>query len=305
MRIVICGTGAVGGYYGGKLAQAGHETFFIVRENHLEEFRHNGLTVKSFDGDFNLHPPGGATSESFGVADVVIVAVKAHQLADALPLFSPSVGPDTKIVSLMNGIDSEEIIAARYGADAVIGGIAFIGATNDGPGRVTHTSYGRAAVGPWTDASADAARALKEAFDEAGVKCKLSKDIRFDLWTKLLWNVGFNAVCALADAPTSKTTAYEPTRKISRAAMAELVDAANAKGIALTMEMVDTNIETTASGGEVYPSMLQDMRAGRVMEIDLFNGRVAVLGKELGIPTPVNDTLSGLISLINSSANNK
>ncbi|MBF0170945.1 MAG: 2-dehydropantoate 2-reductase [Nitrospinae bacterium] len=301
MRIVVCGAGAVGGYYGGKLALAGHETFFIVREKSLEHFHRNGLTVMSFDGDFTIMPPVGATSEGFGVADLVIVAVKAPHLDDALPLFSSSMGPKTKIVSLMNGIDSEEIIAARYGADAVIGGIAFIGATNDGPGLVTHNSYGRAAVGPWTPASADAARILKEAFDAAGVKCKLSSDIRFDLWTKLLWNVGFNAVCALADAPTSQTTGYGPTRELSRVAMRELVAVAQAMGIMLTEEMVEKNIETTSTGGEVYPSMLQDMRAGRLMEVDLFNGRVSSLGKELGIPTPVNDTLAALTGIRNQS----
>jgi 2-dehydropantoate 2-reductase len=299
MRIVIAGSGAVGGYYGGKLAHAGHEVFFIARGAHLAAIRERGLTIRSIDGDFTVHPAAGETSADFGVADLVIVAVKTYDTASALELFAPSVGPETRVVSLQNGVDSEATLARRFGADAVVGGIAFIGAALEEPGVVNHISFGRAMVGPWTEASVAAATRIKEAFEEAGVRCKVSDNIVNDLWGKMLWNVGFNAVCALADLPTTKTTAYPPTLELSRAAMTEMVRVAEAKGIALTDEMVEKNLTLTATGGAVYPSTLQDLRAGRRLEVDIFNGRVSALGRELGIPTPANDALSALTGIRN------
>ncbi len=299
MKIVIAGAGGVGAYYGATLTRAGHDTFFIARGEHLAACRKSGLQVKSINGDFDVTPRFGENSDQFGKADLVIVCFKSYDTTTTFDLYRKSVGPDTMIISLQNGIDNEPTLAEEFGPDNIMGGIAFIGSRVERPGMVLHTAFGHITIGQWPKGKSERANTLGEVFNSAGVKCRVSADIKRDLYKKMIWNVGFNALCAILDCPAKETVDSDHTRWIVRNAMTEWVSVARENGVDLENDLVDQNINVTLKGGEVIPSMLHDKRRGRKMEIETFNGKVVELGKSLKVDTPVNRTLTSLIRFHN------
>lgn len=300
MKVVIVGSGGVGGYYGSMLARAGHDTFFIARGRHLEKIRESGLHVKSCDGDFSVRAEAGPDSSGFGEADLVVICVKSYDTFATLDLYSPSVGPNTSILSLQNGIDNELILAERFGREKILGGVAFIGSRVEAPGVILHTAFGHITIGGLEGDASPRAERMAQAFNEAGVKCRLSDDITLELWRKMVWNVGFNALCAILDTSAKNAAAFEDTGNTVHAAMTEWIDVAQASGVPLDHSLAARNIEVTLKGGEVIPSLLHDKRRGRKMEIDTFNGKVSELGKKMGVPTPVNDMLAAIVRFYNS-----
>ncbi|MBI5815929.1 MAG: 2-dehydropantoate 2-reductase [Nitrospinae bacterium] len=299
MRIVVAGTGGVGAYYGAVLAKAGHEVFFIARGAQLDAISKNGVEVKSINGDFHIAASSGETSAPFGVADLILVCFKAYDTAGTLELYAPSVGPETAIISLQNGVDNEEIIAARFGWEKVLGGLSFIGSRVDRPGEVIHTAASNVIIGEMDGTMTDRVNKIGEAFNAAGVKCKVSAEVKKEMFGKMIWNVGFNALCAVLECPSRAAIEFDETKNIVRAAMLEWTAVARAMGVALTDDMADKHIERTFKAGEIIPSMLQDRRRGKRMEIETFNAKVAQLGEKHGMPTPVNSTLSGIIKFWN------
>jgi len=186
MKILIVGAGGVGGYYGAMLANGGHVLFFIARGVHLDAIRKNGLTVKSYNGDFTVHPKCGETAKPFGIADLVIVAVKAYDTASTLGIYRSNVGSDTAILSMQNGIDNETVIAEEYGEERVLGGIAFIGSRVESRGVILHTAFGHIAIGELCGGLSERTKKLGQMFNEAQVKCKVSDDIKRDLYGKMV-----------------------------------------------------------------------------------------------------------------------
>ena len=303
MKIIIAGAGAVGGYYGGVLAHAGHDVFFIARGAQLTALRERGLSVKSINEDFTLPSPKcGENADPFGPADLILVCFKTYDTVKTLDLYKAGAGPDTAIISLQNGVDNEDIIADRYGVDRVLGGVSFIGSRVESPGVILHTAASNIAIGELDGGVSDRARKLGEVFEKAGVKCKVSGDIKRDMWGKTIWNIGFNAVCAILECSAQEAIRFEETKSLVRGAMLEWIAVAKAVGVDLTPEMADKHIERTFTAGEIIPSMLQDKRAGRRMEIDTFNGKCAELGEKFGIGTPVNKTLAAMVRFWNSKS---
>lgn len=302
MKIIIAGAGAVGGYYGGVLANAGHDVFFIARGAQLAALRERGLAVKSINGDFALPSPKcGENADSFGPADLTLVCFKSYDTAKTLDLYKAGVGPDTLIVSLQNGVDNEDVIAGRYGADKVLGGVSFIGSRVESPGVILHTAASAIAIGELGGGVTDRVKKIGEVFEKAGVKCKVSGDIKRDMWGKTIWNIGFNALCAILECSAQEAIRFDETRSAVRSAMLEWIAVAQAVGVDLTTDMADKHIERTVTAGEVIPSMLQDKRAGRRMEVDTFNGKAVELGLRLGVGTPVNTLLTAIIRFWNDS----
>ena len=301
MKVLVVGAGGVGGYYGGMLARTGADVFFIARGANLDAISRDGLTVKSFDkGDFNVRAKCGKRADSFGEADVILICVKAYDTSATLDLYRNNVGPETVILSLQNGIDNESIIAEKYGRDRVMGGIAFIGSRVDKPGTILHTAFGHITIGEFSpNAPKGRTEKVAKMFEEAGVRCKISGDIRRDLYGKMIWNVGFNALCAILDCTAKEAVSFGGTRMVVKEAMLEWINVAVADGVDLSPGMADKNIEVTLKGGEVIPSMLHDRRLGRRMEIDTFNGKVTQMGSRLGVDTPVNKTITALASFLN------
>jgi 2-dehydropantoate 2-reductase len=296
MKIIIAGTGAVGGYYGGVLAHAGHDVFFIARGMQLTALRERGLSVKSINCDFTLPSlKCGENADSFGHAGLILVCFKTYDTAKTLDLYKAGVGPDTAIISLQNGVDNEDTIAGRYGADKVLGGVSFIGSRVESPGVILHTAASNIAIGELDGRVSDRAKKLGDVFGKAGVKCKVSSDIKRDMWGKTIWNTGFNAICAILECSAQEAIRFEETRSVVRTAMLEWIAVAKASGVELTPDMADKHIERTFTAGEIIPSMLQDKRAGRRMEIDTFNGKAVELGLKYGVETPVNRTFTAMI----------
>lgn len=301
MKIIIAGAGAVGGYYGGVLAHAGHDVFFIARGTQFTALRERGLSIKSINGDFALPSPKcGENADSFGPADLILVCFKTYDTVKTLDLYKAGVGQDTAIISLQNGVDNEDIIADRYGADKVLGGVSFIGSRVESPGVILHTAASNIAIGELDGGVSDRAKKLGEVFEKAGVKCKVSGDIKRDMWGKTIWNIGFNAICAILECSAQEVIRFEETKSVVRAAMLEWIAVAKAVGVDLTPDMADKHIERTVTAGEIIPSMLQDKRSGRRMEIDTFNGKAVELGLKLGVDTPVNRTLAAIVRFWNA-----
>lgn len=300
MKIIIAGAGAVGGYYGGVLAHTGHDIFFIARGTQLTALRERGLAVKSINGDFALPSPKcGENADSFGHADLILVCFKTYDTAKTLDLYKAGVGPQTAIISLQNGVDNEDIIAGRYGAKKVLGGVTFIGSRVESPGVILHTAASNMIIGELEGGVSERVKTLGDVFEKADIRCKVSGDIKRDMWGKTIWNIGFNAICAILECSAQEAIRFEETRQIVRAAMLEWIAVAQAVGVDLTPDMADKHIERTFTAGEIIPSMLQDKRIGRRMEIDTFNGKAVELGLEYGVETPVNKTLTAMVRFWN------
>ncbi|MDH5476817.1 MAG: 2-dehydropantoate 2-reductase [Nitrospinota bacterium] len=302
MKIVVAGAGAVGGYYGAMLARAGHELFFIARGAHLNAIRKNGLHVQSYKGDFSISAPCGQDSSPFGPADLILVCFKSYQTKSTVELFSSCVGGDTAILSLQNGVDNELVLAKAFGQERVLGAVAFIGARVERPGVILHTGFGSLAVGELFAEPGARAQRLGEMFEMAGIKCRVSANIKKDIYAKMVWNVGFNGICSILDCSAGEALGSPSTRGLVRSAMMEWIAVARGVGVELDEEMVERNIETTAKGGEVVPSMVMDKRNGRIMEIDSIIGKVVELGLATSTPTPVNQFILDILSFHNAKA---
>ena len=298
MKVLIVGAGAVGSYYGAKLAKAKNDVFFIARGESLKAIKKNGITVQSVDGDFVVTPNCDSDGKSFGVADLVVVCVKAFDTSNTFNLYANNLNQNSVILSLQNGVDNEEKISSRFGEEKVVGGVAFIGVRTLSPGVVLHTAFGHITIGELNDQKTERINAIAALFQDAGIACKVSSNIKRVLYSKMLWNIGYNAICAILEASAKEVAQNQETIKTIRAAMKEWTAVARAAGVSLTDDMVEKNIEVTLKGGEVIPSMLHDRKMGRRMEIETINGKAVELGERFGVKTPVNQALVSLISFI-------
>jgi 2-dehydropantoate 2-reductase len=300
MKIIVAGAGGVGGYFGAALSRAGHEVFFIARGAHLDAIGQNGLLVKSAEGDFTVKPPCGPDSSGFGAADLALVCFKAYDTATTTGLYAQSVGPQTAIISLQNGLDNEPALAKAFDPARIVGGVAFIGSRVAAPGMILHTAFGSIAIGELNGLATPRVEALGQMFAAAGIKCRVSSDIIKDKYAKMTWNVGFNGLCAILDCTAGDAVRFNPTRALVRTAMMEWIMVARRSGVSLDYGIVDRNIQVTLAGGEVIPSMLEDKRRGRRMEIESFNGKAERMGMGIGVPTPVNSMIAAAVRFYNS-----
>lgn len=293
MKIAVMAAGAVGGYFGARLAADGHDVFFIARGAHRDAIRRNGLKIESVHGDL-LVPKPNVTDDpnTVGPVDVVLFAVKLWDTETAAALTKPMAGPQTRIITVQNGIDSVGRLAPILGADRVVGGVAYIATTIAAPGVIRHTSqfatlhYGHA------DKRADA---VLDAFTAAGKKAKcdvdISKDINVELWQKFVF------LTALAGATASRRAAIGPIVATGdgRAFFRALMDEARAVGKASGVDVGDAFVEQRMDFvlNKVEPgmkaSMAHDLEKGYRLELDWLNGKVAELGDKYGIDTPASD----------------
>jgi 2-dehydropantoate 2-reductase len=290
MKIAVMGTGGVGGYFGGMLAQAGHDVTFIARGPHLAAIREQGLRVETVHGDFTIQAPATDNPGEVGPVDLVLFCVKTYHTDEAGHAIAPLIGDDTLILSLQNGVDNEEKLAALYGQEHVLGGVCYIAATIAAPGVIRQISGPRSIVFGELDGSiTPRAQRVLQAFTDAGIEATLSEDVQKALWTKFLFICAFSGVASVARAPVGELLAIPETRELLREAMAEVEAVARARGVTLDADIVE-RMMVTAEGfaPESKPSMLVDLERGNRLEIDALNGTVARLGAELGVPTPVH-----------------
>ena len=235
MKIAIFGTGGVGAYFGGRLAQAGEDVTFIARGEHLRAIQINGLKVESLNGDFLVYPVK-ATAEvnEVGPVDLVIVGVKAWQVPDAARSMKPMIGPNTTVLPLQNGVDAVGQLTAELGNDYVIGGLCKIVSFVVGPGHIRHAGFAPSVViGEMDNRQSDRVVAIQSAFTQAGIDMSVAVDIQMALWMKFLFIASFSGVGAIANAPAEILRTDPELRAQMLRAMKEIHSLAHARGIKL------------------------------------------------------------------------
>jgi 2-dehydropantoate 2-reductase len=294
MRIAVMGAGGVGGYFGAKLAQGGHDVAFVARGRHLSAMRERGLTVRSATGDVRLPAPVGTDDPAtLGRADVVLFAVKLWDTEEAAQAVRPLVAGGGVVVPFQNGVGSVERIGAIVGAERVMGGVAQIAATIAEPGVIAHTgTMARLRFGPVQAAQRPAAEALLAACSGAGIDAELVTDIRRALWEKFVFLAAFSGLTSVARQPIGVLRADAELRATLEAAMREAWTVGRAHGIALADDFVSQLLKF-ADGlpAEMKSSMLNDLLAGNRLEAPWLCGAVAGMAAAAGIPAPVNATL--------------
>jgi len=292
MRIVVFGAGAVGGYFGGRLAQAGEEVVFIARGEHLAALRRHGLRVESIKGDFVVRPVQATDDpgEVVGAVDVVLVGVKAWQVAEAAQAMRPLIGPQTFIVPLQNGVEAPDQLAAALGAGHVLRGLCKIICSRVGPGHVRHEGIEPyVAFGELDNRPSERVERLRRAFEGAGVTAEVPPDIGVALWEKFLFIISFGGVGAVTRAPVGVLRGLPETRRMLEEAMAEVLAVAQARGIDLPEETIARTmalIDGLPPGGTA--SMQRDIMAGRPSELESQNGALVRLGREAAMATPLH-----------------
>ncbi len=304
MRILVVGSGALGLYYGGRLAVAGHAVYFLARSENLLALRSAGLRVTSIHGDFSLPHPltvesplAAAQMEPF---DLLLVTLKTYQTTPEIlgPLAS-AISASGTVLTLQNGVESTLPLFHAFGKARVLGGIAFIGAERIAPGKVDHTAAGHIVIGEPDGGVSSRSSGLAELFKGAGIQATASADIRREQWRKLVWNAPFNGMTALTGALAHETLQTPAGRAMVLGAMLEVIAVARALGVELGVDVAEQTLAITEQSGPVRTSMLVDRLQGRRLEIDSIYGPVVREGQRLGIPTPILSNIYALLQSIN------
>ena len=302
MRIAVMGAGAVGGYFGAKLAAAGHDLVFLARGKHLAAMRQNGVRVESAGDALCIHDAlFTKDAPHAGAVDLVLFCVKSYDTEAAAHSIEPLIGPHSQILSLQNGIDNPEKIAARWGVERTWTGVVYIGAQVSAPGVIRHSSGGKIVFGA-IDMAKKNGEAIAQAFSAAAIPCVLRNDIVRLQWAKLLWNAPFCAISCLARADVQQILHSAALKKLALDCMAEVRAAARTRGIELALSLIDETIAFSADLGPFKPSMLQDLEAGKRLEYEALNGIVTKLLQEAGKAAPVNQTFYSLLQHLDKNS---
>jgi 2-dehydropantoate 2-reductase len=291
MKIAVIGTGGVGGYFGGRLAEAGNEVWFLARGRHLEEIRRSGLKVKSRLGDILIKPANATdTTKDIGPVDLVMIAVKLWDTDAAIEAVKPLLGPNTAVVSLQNGIEAVDRLTGAFGKARLLGGSCQIAAVISGPGIILHTgTMARLTIGELDGKSSARLDALTEAAKQAKIDFVASPDIDKAIWQKFVFLSSFSGVTTLTRLPKGPIYADPDTRALLGAAIAEAVAVARARGVKLADDTADALMKF-AEGlpADMKSSMLGDLERGARLELPWLSGTITKLGASLGVPTPVH-----------------
>lgn len=300
MRIAAMAAGAVGGYFGARLAADGHDVSFIARGALLEAIRTKGLKVESTLGDLHL-PNAKATSDpkDVGPVDVVLFAVKLWDTEKAAEQARPLVGPSTRVITLQNGVDSVERIAPILGADKVVAGSAYIASVMKEPGVVSHTSqFARVRCGRVDGRPDETLAAFVEAGKRAGIDIDMPASMDVERWQKFTFLVGLSGATAAMRSPIGPVLDDPETRKFLHDLMREVVAVGRAKGVGLDADYADDRMKFAAEAPRsMKASLAHDLERGNRLEVDWLAGKVSSLGRELGVPTPANDAVHTMLKL--------
>jgi 2-dehydropantoate 2-reductase len=289
MKIAVIGAGGVGGYFGGRLAQAGIDTHFLVRGATLEALNTNGLRVDSVNGDFAIRVQATNDPNEIGPVDAVLVCVKAWQIADAVKNIAPLLGENTIVVPMENGIDAPDILRQHVDARHVAGGLCAIVSFVVSPGHIKHAASEPVVMfGELDNAKSDRTQNLLDAFLRAGVKAEIPQDIHRSMWTKFLFITPLSGVGALTRVPVGVWRAMPEVRRIADDLLRELIAVAEARGIDLGSDAFEKTWQRyDALAPASTASMQRDVMEGKPSELDAQLGAVVRLGEALNVSTPV------------------
>ncbi len=305
MKIAMMGAGGVGGFYGARLRQAGHEVTFIARGAHAEAMRTGGLRIHSALGDLHLPQVNVATDpRDVGPVDLVVVAVKLWDTEAAAEAIRPMIGAPTVVVSLQNGVDKDDTLATVVGRDHVLGGVTYILANLSEPGVVVHSGrLQRVWIGELDGGVSNRVDRVVAAFVASGIEAEASADIRRATWEKLVFLAANSAVTAVTRQTVGAIRAHPATRALLADAMREVVSLARAEGVAIAEDFVEERlrfIDTLPHGGRA--SMAQDLLRGGRLELDWLSGTVVRRSERLGLASPVHRALYAALVLYNAGA---
>lgn len=301
LKIAVIGSGAVGCYYGSKLARGGHDVHFLMRAD-LDRVRSHGLEIRShaeptvlLRDEISVH----GDTEAIGPCDLVIIALKATANAALLTLIPPLLEPKTRLLTLQNGLGNEAYLATHFGEERVLGGLCFVCINRLAPGVVEHFSQGTVAMGrhgadpdTWT-------RALAETWIRCGIECQLMDDLRQARWRKLVWNVPFNGIAiAAGGVDVSVILASSELSALAKALMTEIIGIATELGLVMPADLIADQFAKTAEMGPYKPSSLLDFLNQRPVEVEAIWGEAYRQGRALGSPVGHLETLYWLLKAL-------
>ena len=317
MKFLIAGAGAIGAYFGARMARGGFDVTLFARGPHLKAMREHGVQVKSADGDFQVRPKVVGSLEEAGPADVVFLGVKAHSLPQLAPQLKPVLGPDTTVVSTQNGIpwwyfqgfggaaegihleriDPGGVISSAIEARRVVGSIVYFSTEIPAPGVIQHTEGNRISLGEPDGARSERCRRIAETLVASGLRCPITTHLRQEIWVKLLGNASLNPVSALTRATVVQMVRDPDVSAVIRNIMQEVEAVSKKLGMELPVS-IDQRMAGAEKVGEHKTSMLQDLEAGRPMELEALVGAVVELGERLGLPMPYTRTVYSCAKLL-------
>jgi len=292
MRFAIFGVGAIGGYFGGRLAQAGEDVTFIARGKHLQALRKKGLRVDSMNGDFVLSPVTATDDPAqIGAVDVVMVGVKTWQVPEVAESIRPLIGDNTLVLPLQNGVEAPTQLAEILGREHVCGGLAKIFSFIAGPGHIRHSGVDPyIAIGELDNQHTARIETLLHAFTHSGIKAEIPADITAALWAKFLFVASWGGLGAITRAPIGVIRSFAQTRRMLEGSMQEIYEVARALKINLEQTTVSSSmgfVDTLPPNGTT--SMQRDIIGNRPSEIDSWSGAVVRFGRDAGVPVPINE----------------
>jgi 2-dehydropantoate 2-reductase len=298
-QITVVGAGAVGGFFGARLARVHPQVSFLLRPRTAEAIQRNGLTIRSTTlGTVTVHPRVTSDPRELSPPDLIILGVKAYDLNEACRQIEPVVRDETTILTLQNGVTGEDELIRRFGRERIIGGVAFIYSKIIEPGIIEHYKRGTVMVGEIMGNETPRLHRLVDLFQRAGVPCQVSADIRKAKWDKMCWNCVFNPVTVLINDRVSEALDRPEMKSVISTIVSEVSAVAMAQRVPLDDDIADQVLRWSEEIRDIHTSMYDDWKAGRPTEIDYLNGYIAKKGKEFGIPTPLNETLAALVKVI-------
>jgi 2-dehydropantoate 2-reductase len=300
MRIAVMGTGGVGGYFGARLADHGHDVAFIARGAHLAAIRDGGLRVRSPLGD--LHLPRVTATDDPGElepVDLVLFGVKLWDTEPAAEQIQPLLRADTAVLSLQNGVVSDDVLRRVLGPEHVLGGVCYIAALIEEPGVIRHNGpLQKIVFGEYGGGAPARVTAFRDACADSGIEVEVSPDIERAIWEKFVFLVGLSATTTLTRTPIGPIRANPRSRAFLHDVLAEVVAVARAQGVDLPADYADDRLAFVDTVPEsMTSSMHGDLERGRRLEVEWLSGDVADRGRTLGVPTPANRAVADLLAV--------
>jgi 2-dehydropantoate 2-reductase len=301
MKVAILGSGAVGGYFGAKLARAGQDVTFIARGAHLEAIRANGLAVRSAKlGNFSVTAAAESDTAKVGPVDLVIVSVKAYDNATALPMLKPMMGPATAVLTLQNGVDSVNDVAAAVGEGPVLGGTTYVATALEGPGLIVQTGVHRSII--FGEVFGDRSRisprvqAIADIFATADIQVTPVADARVPIWDKFVYLVAFSGFTGASRLAIGHIWKYPHVQEMFYATSREIAAIAKAEGVTISADRFET---LQAYMDSIPPttrsSLLIDLEQGKRIEVEALQGAAVRRAQKLGVPVPITSTLYAVL----------
>jgi len=297
-HIMMVGAGAVGGFFGAHLAKTNENVSFLLRPRTLEAVKTNGLTIQSSSGNVTVHPRVAADPRDLPSPALIVLGVKAYDLDEVMLQIEPVVGNETVILSLQNGVTIEDRLMDRFGRDRIVGGVAFIYAKKLEPSVIAHYKRGAVTIGEVMGQATPRVSRIAALFQEAGISCHVSRDIRRAKWEKMCWNCVFNPLTVVLNDRIAKALDHPDMSRVIASIVEEVCAVATGAHVPLEGNMAEKVVQWSQEIRDIHTSMYDDWKAGRTTEIDDLNGYIVRMGKEFGIPTPVNEALTALVKVI-------